>query len=136
MKWIAFAVLLLVTGPGCDAKKEDAATKPAAGPDRAPPPPVVRDQIRDRDPVTEPPPPSVGIPECDRYVAAVAAFRACDQVAPVSRDAIQTGLDRMKTDWAAVDRMTPEARQMNADACTDGVRALLVALEAAGCPAP
>jgi hypothetical protein len=76
---------------------------------------------------------TTGIEDCDRYVAAVERYLACDSVPAGAADAIRQGLDAMIEGFKELHDAPEEARHAAADACRQGLQALTESARALGC---
>lgn len=99
-----------------DAPAADAAAAPAADPAATPAPEAAPAAPMDPAmPAAAPAAASVGVAECDDYLAKVSACLT-DKVPEAQRAAFQTGLDQSRNAWAQA-AATPQGKEALANAC-------------------
>jgi hypothetical protein len=76
---------------------------------------------------------SSGIPECDRYLAAIEQYASCDKIPQSARESVQGSIEQMKSGWAQMGSMPDEAKKQTADACSQGADGLVQAAQSLGC---
>jgi hypothetical protein len=79
---------------------------------------------------------SSGVPDCDRYAAAVGRYLQCNKIPESAKDGVRQGLDAMKQGWQMLrdPNVPPEARKAAGDACKEATDAVKQAASAMGCP--
>jgi hypothetical protein len=76
-----------------------------------------------------------GVAACDRYLATMQRYIACEQVPQQARDASAAAMQTLQASFASLSdkATTDEARRAAADACQQSTDALLQAAQAIGC---
>jgi hypothetical protein len=76
------------------------------------------------------------LPACERYLAAMDAYLACDQVPSYARDASRESVEYMRKSWADMATMPEDVRRATDDACAQSIDPIRQAAAAMGCTIP